>query len=303
MGIYDREYYRQDGRYWSALTATGQVCKWITIITVLVYVVQLLLTQPKQVSYLEQWFAAQPAAIFHNGEVWRLLTALFLHATGDIWHIIWNMLFLWFFGRDLEDLYGSREVLAFYLAAGVFGNAFWAFTTLLAGQPLVYCLGASTSVTAVMVLCACHFPNKTILLFLVIPIPIWLLTVIYVGLDAFAFLGGAGRQGVAVAAHLGGAGFGFLYYKMQWNIVGAWRRLGSLLRRSPSRPRLRVYREDEEPSPVGVGAARPVTADEQLEAKADAILAKLSQQGKESLTPDEWDVLHRASEQYKKKRT
>ena len=82
-----------------------------------------------------------------HGQVWRIFTHMFLHDPGNPLHIVFNMLFLWWFGTDVEDLYGSREFLTFYLiAAFVGGMAFFLVEAAGAGGR---CLGASGAVTAV----------------------------------------------------------------------------------------------------------------------------------------------------------
>ena len=90
--------------------------------------------------------------VFH-GEIWRLLTYAFLHDTRDFLHILFNMLLLWWFGSDIEDMYGPREFLAFYLVSAVVGGV--AFTVVhLIDFSGDLCLGASGAVTAVLVLYA-----------------------------------------------------------------------------------------------------------------------------------------------------
>ena len=129
MGIYDREYYRRDGpSFLGALPGFGQACKWLILINIVCFVLQLVtrtaVADPRfdrsdipilQVySPVTAWLELDTNAVLH-GQVWRLLTYAFLHDTGTLWHILFNMLFLWWFGKDVEDLYGPREFLAFYL--------------------------------------------------------------------------------------------------------------------------------------------------------------------------------------------
>jgi membrane associated rhomboid family serine protease len=240
-----------------------------------------------------------------HGEVWRLLTYAFLHSTSSWAHIVFNMLFLYWFGRDVEDLYGPREFLAFYLVSALLGGVAFVLADLagLHGKHLpglsATCLGASGAVTAVLVLCAVHYPTRMILLFFILPVPIWLFVVFAVAKDAFDFLGGA-QTGTAVDVHLAGAAFGFAYSQLHWRLTGLLPGLRTWQRRR-SQPRLRVYREEEAPTPVTVAAAAP-PEDEQLEARMDAILAKISRTGKESLTESERQLLLRASEVFKRRR-
>jgi membrane associated rhomboid family serine protease len=315
MGIYDREYYRREGpSILDSFTLRGQVCKWLIILNVLVFVLQLLTR--KQIG---EWpfvaFAPGPLtealildtqAVMH-GQVWRLLTYAFLHDTTVWQHIVFNMLFLWWFGGDLEELYGWKEFLTFYLVSAVIGGMAFEATALMSGRPM-YCLGASGAVTAVLVLFAFHYPTRLVYLFFVLPVPVWVLVVFQVGQDAFYFVGGIRTQ-TAVAVHLGGAAFAFLYFQGQRRLTNLWPSL-RLWQQRRSRPRLRVYREEEEqetPQPQAVAVAAPPAregdVDEQLEAKLDAVLEKVSRLGQASLTDNERQILMRASEIYKRKRT
>ena len=89
---------------------------------------------------------------------------------------------------------------------------------------------------------------------------------------------------------------------MHWRLMSLWPGLRSW-QRQRSRPRLRVYREEEAPQAAPVAAPPPDMDVEQLEAKLDAVLEKVARQGRDSLTEGERQILLRASEVYKKRRT
>jgi membrane associated rhomboid family serine protease len=238
-----------------------------------------------------------------QGQVWRLLTATFLHSQG--WqHIVINMLILWWAGSEVEGIYGPREFLAFYLVAAVVSSAAFVGWDVAAHAAGAHgrALGASGAVTAVLVLFALHYPNRTIYLFMIIPVPALVLVIIYVALDVIGALGHRSGEHIAFAAHLGGAAFGFLYFKYQWRILNLLPS-GRQWKLSRPQPRLRVYREEREPepAPVEVNAARPLP-DSQLEAELDAVLAKVARHGKSSLSEREQQVLLRASEIYRQRR-
>jgi membrane associated rhomboid family serine protease len=306
MGIYDREYYRRDGpKFLESLTRTGQVCKWLLLINGGCFVLQLLTLKRGLLGDMEfgpftEAFLLDTQKVF-SGEIWRLLTYAFLHDPFSLFHLLFNMLFLWWFGSELETIYGSREFLTFYLVSVVLGGvAFQAYASAV-GQPMT-CFGASGGVTAVMVLFACHFPNRMLLLFFVLPVPVWALVAFQVLMDSFYFIGGA-RTKTAVVVHLAGAGFAFAYYKLQWRVSPLWTWLMAL-RGQRSRPRLRVFRAEDEPAePVPIGPPSASNVDEQLEAKLDAVLEKVARSGQASLTESEREILFRASEIYKRKRT
>src|SRR4051794_31263524 len=113
MGIYDREYYRREGySVLASFTERGRMCKWIIGITVAAFVIQMATTQHayvrdedgvivgvRQSSPFTDALELNAPAVLH-GEVWRLLTYAFLH--GGMMHILFNMLFLWWFGSDVE---------------------------------------------------------------------------------------------------------------------------------------------------------------------------------------------------------
>src|SRR5262249_13573599 len=161
MGIYDREYYRREGpSFLGSFAIRGQVCKWLILINVFVFVVQMMTRDRRgDTGPFTEALLLNVQEVMH-GQVWRLLTYAFLHDPSTWMHIFFNMLFVWWFGGELEEMYGPREFLAFYLTAAVVGGlAFQAVGMLQEGTGR--CLGASGAVTAVMVLFACHFPHRT----------------------------------------------------------------------------------------------------------------------------------------------
>jgi membrane associated rhomboid family serine protease len=304
MGIYDREYYRRDGpSFLGSFVERGQICKWIIGINVACYILQLLTGE--NTGWFTNLFVLDVDKVLH-GEVWRLVTHAFLHSPHDLWHIVFNMALLWWFGSDMEDHYGRWEFLAFYLLAAVAGGL--GFT--LAGMAGLnggiigghqQALGASGAVTAVLVLCAFHYPSRVLYVFFFLPVPIWLFVIGSVAFDCINFLNQQ-HSGVAVTGHLGGALFGFLYYQQHWHLLNAWSRLRTW-QRQLFRPRLRVYREEPR-EPVHVAAPPPSRdVDEQLEAKLDAVLEKVARSGQDSLNDHERQILMRASEIYKRRRT
>jgi membrane associated rhomboid family serine protease len=238
-----------------------------------------------------------------EGEVWRLLTPVFLHA--DFFHLFFNMFLLWMVGTRLEEVYGSREFVIFYFVAGVFANSIYLLTQVLGIFPASFALGASGAVTAALTLHVFNFPRHTWLLFLVIPTPGWAILILYVAIDTLGALGGM-QGNVAFVVHLGGALFGLLYYQSGVRFDRLLSRSGARERRS--RPNLRVVpaENDDTPEPVGASVesqSRPKeTIVQSLESRVDQLLDKVSKHGQESLTSEERELLFRASELYKKRR-
>src|SRR5262249_31461254 len=139
MGLYDRDYYRREGpSFLGSITNTAQVCKWLIIVNVAIFIIQLVTRQQGPAAWgdgdgfvvaispfgrFTDLFMRDAEAVLH-GQVWRLLTYAFLHDPNSSWfsHILFNMLALWIFGTDIEGVYGRWEFLAFYLLAAVAGG-------------------------------------------------------------------------------------------------------------------------------------------------------------------------------------
>jgi membrane associated rhomboid family serine protease len=300
MGIHDRDYYRENTRGMFESWGGSRAVAYLIGVTVGVYIAQVV------VRPLTDLCVYDPDEIL-RGEVWRLLTSVFLHSPHNPFHLIFNMFVLYWAGVRLEERYGGREFTLFYLAAGLFANLA-KFLLQAAGVIESHSsLGASGAVTAAMVLYAFNWPHQRVLLFFVLPVPAFVLAIGYVALSALGVLG-AGDQNVGHAAHFFGAVFGAAYFRFQWHLSGLIPRWPARGERRRVQPRLRVISPDPEPVREPVGAAveappRPAAPhDEHFEAKVDAVLEKVAQHGQASLTAEEREILFRASELYKKKR-
>lgn len=303
MGIYDREYYRREGpSFLEAFAGRGQACKWLIMLNVGIFLIQVLTTpRGRSMGPFTELFWLDVQDVMH-GQVWQLVTYAFLHA--NLMHLLFNMLFLWWFGSDVEDIYGTREFTVLYLTCALFGGLFQVSCGLLGiTNPAIPCLGASGAVTGILVICASHFPTRVIYLFFVLPIPIWLFVIFNVAQDLLGLLGGSTSE-TAFSVHLGGAAFGFLYYNRQWRLLNLLPDFRSW-QRPRKRPELRIYREEAPQPAMSVTAAASGSSpesDEHLEAKVDALLEKVGRSGQASLTASEREFLQKASEVYKKRR-
>ena len=290
MGINDRDYIRKDGpSFLGSLVERGTICKWLIGVNAVVFIIQLLTRVNGSDPFTDALLLNVDKVVFH-GEVWRLLTYAFLHSPDDILHILFNMLLLWWFGCDMEDLYGPREFLIFYLVSAVAGGVAFSVAHLV-GFPANLCLGASGAVTAVLVLTAFHYPRRIIYLMFFLPVPIWLFVVGSVAYDAYTLLGRQESM-VAVAVHLGGAAFAFCYYRFHWRInpllQGLWPGVQAWRKRAVG-PRLKVYREGP-PEPVRAAASSGAD-DARIKAEMDAVLEKISRVGRDNLSAHDLDVL------------
>ena len=141
--------------------------------------------------------------------VWQPITYMFMH--GGFSHIIFNMITLWMFGRILENFWGSKRFLQFYLICGIVAAAAHLLTSDGAA------VGASGAIMGLMAAFAYLFPNTELYLFFV-PIPIKAKYVIpgLMALDVFGVIYPTSSDNVAHWAHLGGALAGFIIVLI-WN--------------------------------------------------------------------------------------
>jgi membrane associated rhomboid family serine protease len=284
MGIYDRDYYRQERSSWAASGPRSAVGILI-IINVVVYVADWGLLKGQ----LTEWCKLTVGTLNSPLEWWQFITYGFLHAR-EAQHIIFNMLGLFFLGRDVEDVYGTKEFIRVYLAMIVFGGVVWAAAGKLQGAPEeLGAVGASGAVAGIVILYALNFPRRMLALYFVIPVPAWLVGVLLVAGDAYGAAARSGGSRVAYAVHLGGAAMALIYYGLGVNFGRWWPRFS--LRLPRPRPKLRVHTPEDETDKPG-----------NLSEEVDRILEKISREGEASLTRQERRILETASRQYQKRR-
>jgi membrane associated rhomboid family serine protease len=149
--------------------------------------------------------------------VWQLATYLFLH--GSIWHLVFNMLFLYFFGMDLERTWGTRRFYEYYFLTGIGAgciNVLIKSILDLHGTGLSYTIptiGASGAIYGVLIAAGIMFPDRQVWLFpFPISIPMKLLVAGSIIIEFFLSLD-VGGDNVSHVTHLGGALVGYLYLR------------------------------------------------------------------------------------------
>lgn len=302
MGFQDRGYYRSP--------STGFAVEWSAVNTIIavnaaIWLVNFILTG----DFFRELFSLKVSLNDllsltsdlpeRPWNAWQLLTYGFLHDgpslqtpgnTYSIFHIVFNMLTLWFFGRELEAVTGRGEFFRFYCAAVVFAGLAWVVGEGFGGQG-GRLVGASGGVMAVLAAFIWYFPKQTVLVYGVLPVPVWALGILYLVSDIRGAAEGSGN--VAHLAHLGGAVFGLMYAWRGWRLDGLASVPAGWLARQR---RMRIVRPDDE---------RPLSArpgdDPRLDEEVDRILAKISRTGEGSLTAAERDTLTRASRRLKER--
>jgi membrane associated rhomboid family serine protease len=220
-----------------------------------------------------EMFALSPSGL-REGALWQLVTYQFLHA--NELHILMNMLGLWFVGRELERVVGTRRFVALYLGGGVVaGLAQMLFAS--GGGPLI---GASGSVFAVLLAFTTLFPSLpvTALVFFVLPVRMRARTLGLVAVAASVIFWISGAEpGIGHLAHLGGCLAGWIFgrvYRTRFGEGGA--SFGGGFWRTPPWGR--------GPAPRDVSYLRPLPS-------VDEVLAKVFREGINSLSREERRIL------------
>ena len=224
---------------------------------------------------------------------WTFLSYMFVHA--GLLHLLFNMLMLFVFGGAVEARMGSRAFILYYLYCGI-GAAI--FCLALSGiMPIGPFVGASGALLGVALAFATFWPDAELIIFpFPIPIRARTLVMILVGLDIFFYFVTPGDQ-VAHLAHVGGAAFGYLFFRLQ-----------GLSRRTPHPPPRAVERvvmvqsgpgDAERRTPVTPVRPRRRPDADPVAAEVDRVLDKISEKGIASLTAAERRFLDEVSKQKK----
>jgi membrane associated rhomboid family serine protease len=196
---------------------------------VFLYQFDLELTNPRMLNRFMRLYALQPANLL-RGHPSGLITSMFLHS-GWV-HILGNMLFLWVFGNNVEDVLGHVKYLLFYLVCGVIAGL-----TQVAFDPfsLVPILGASGAIAGVMGAYLIKFPRSyVVMLFWVLfiftfDLPAWLMLIYWFVMQLFGGFGSIGGSeyaqtgGTAFFAHVGGFIAGLVLMKILGPRERRWR--------------------------------------------------------------------------------
>ena len=264
---YSSRGFRQDSSGNPLLLPNG--VKLLLIINIVVFV---LMELSGQKNILFQLFGLVPRAVLQEYKLWQTFTYLFLH--GGWIHILFNMLVLWMFGKDLEMDWGKNEFLIFYFVCGI-GSGL--ITVLANINSSIVIVGASGSIYGVLVAYGFTYPNRTVYLYGVFPLKV---KYVVLGFGVIAFVASLSitQSKVSHITHLAGMIIGIIYilFNFRWKNIRLWYakiRLGSIQDKQNN------Y-EDEEAH---------------IKMQVDKILDKLNDQGWESLTSKEEKFLTSAS--------
>ena len=245
---------------------------------------------------LMQWFVLPEGPIEVLKQPWSILTYSFLH--GGFMHILFNMIWLNFFSKFVLNLFSEKRFLTIYLLGALYGGLL--FVTAYNVFPVFvskagYLLGASASVSALMVFSATYSPNISFRFFMV-TIKLWQLAVGLFLLDLFRL--GSGTNPGGMLSHIGGGVFGYLYAVQlaKGNDIGLWFEkivagVANLFKTRKSTPFRKVHK-----TPKNTTNKKATVVKDDRQIKIDGILDKIGKSGYDSLTKQEKDFLFKAGD-------
>jgi len=278
---------------------------------------------PAKFEELHRLFSISDDFMFNLTHPWVIFTHMFLHH--GFLHILFNMLFLYWFGKIVSDFLGNQRILPLYLMGGLAGALAYFVSAQLGVLPIgSYALGASAAVMAIVVAAGVTAPNYFMNLLFIGAVKLKYIVAIIVLLDVFSVAQIAPNTGGSIA-HLGGAAFGWLFVillrqgtDLSIPINGAidagsgfFKTLFSGNRNAPPRKKRKPHVAYKNPNRRAQQEKRnkpqsrkerssnntSKTGDLSHQERVDAILDKIKQSGYESLTTEEKEYLFNASKQ------
>ncbi len=233
---------------------------------------------------------------------WTLITHMFLHE--GLWHLAWNMLLFYWFGRIVGDFIGDRKILPIYILGGLAGIICYFVAAKVGVLGASTALGASAAVMAVISTAACLSPNYMMRLLIIgdVSIKYIVLFLIIMDLVGISNLSNTGGH----IAHLGGVGFGALYVyliRQGYDLADAFNefinQFKSIFKKKEPKPKKSpltvkhsAVRKSSRSSARGSSRSDSALP---FEEKLDQILDKIKSEGYENLSDEEKEFLFQAS--------
>jgi membrane associated rhomboid family serine protease len=253
---------------------TSKGVRALIIASVACWILELIPGIGAPISY---WLSLTPVHAFGGGQLWRLVTYMFVHDPSGPFHVLFNMLTLWMFGNELEQLWGTKKFVILYFLGGI-GAALLSIGTIV--SPAMWHLpviGASGAVLTILTVYAFTFPDRRLLLFFLIPVNVVTAVIIFGAISLFGTFASWGN--VSHLTHLGGILVGFAYVKLLPRFEDWQNKVQYSVQES--KRKAEVAQENE--------------AMNYYEHVVDPVLKKISASGMDSLTKEEKKILEEAS--------
>lgn len=277
MGIYDRDYNRASagggmgglgGALRVGMPRITPVVKWLLIANVVVFIIGRLLDPTERL--LVPYFSVSTFTLAQSLQLWRIISYQFLH--DGIGHIFFNMLILFFFGPMLEQLWGSKHFLRFYLICGAMGGIFYPILVFFKVLGPNYLIGASGAIFGMLAAGGILFPRMRVFIMGIFPVPLGVLAGILALISILTLLDAQGLNRGGEAAHIAGMAAGAVYV--------LWGPVMQRMRHKQTQGRWE----------------RKIVEQRDFHREVDRILTKVHDSGVGSLTRNEKKILQEATE-------
>ncbi len=268
------------------------VVKKLMIINGAVFIFQLFFaifsgSSGKAVSGFDQFFGLSHQGLIISLKLWQVFTYMFLH--GGWMHIIFNLVALWMFAGELEQQWGSKAFLRFYLYSGIGAGLFIALLNIYIFSnynvsPIT--LGASGAIYGVLLAYGMTWPNREVLLWFILPIKMKYLVLFFGLFEFFGTLSSAtaGNGGISHIGHLGGLISGFIIIYSRRKGLGSKKTVNQ----SAGFVKKRRLKKQQQLIQDRIKAKKII----------DELLEKITKTGMNSLTADEKKQLEWARKNY-----
>ncbi len=265
------------------------VVKSLLIINLAVYVIKLILDNFIDTSML---FGLSYSGFFKEGFIWQIATYMFPHA--NFLHVFLNCIAIWMFAGELEDLWGSKFFLSYYIFSGI-GAGFFILLLSYFTNSAIPTIGASGAIYALLLAYGINWPNREVLIYFILPVKMKYLVLIFGLLEFFGTVGSLnGINGnISHIGHLGGLISGFL---ILW-FAAKSRKEGKSFK-TRNRRNERSFIEKFIQKQKNKSTRERIETRIKAQKTIDLLLAKIASTGLESLTAEEKRDLEWARKNY-----
>lgn len=232
---------------------------------------------------------------------WGLITTMFSHF--GFFHLLMNMLMLYFTGKMFEQFFSSKKLLNIYLLGGLVGGMLEVTARLIfpaLAQGNVHVVGASGSIMAIFMAIAFYRPQMKVMLFGIVPVSLIILAFGFLAMDLFAL---SSKDSTAHFAHIGGSLIGILYVKTMYkpnNILDKFTnftdKLFNFITKFEFKKKTKLKVEYGNPTSVKYQSDEEFNLNKKKQQEqTDKILDKIAKSGYESLSKSEKDFLFQQS--------
>ncbi len=261
----------------------------VFIIVSLINVLLILMNENNQIVPSFLHYLMLPASfISFIIQPWSIFTYMFLHDLSDIFHIVFNMLWLYWIGNIFQEYLGNKKLYQAFFGGGIFGGLFFMicynlFPFFSHSISSTFAIGASAGVLSVVVATATLLPEYPIQLFLFGTVRLKYIAIVSVVMDLISI---TGSNSGGHLAHIGGALFGFLYIKYIYGKISFPSWIENIFK---NKSKLKVHYTSNQKNTTKFN--------EPSQEVIDMILDKISKSGYDSLSKKEKDILFKASKE------